>query len=121
MALIGADNFMGEIGFFDGISKIRDVTERKRLEKQLIGSYLQIQNARNLTKLGLAKLAEYRDQDTGFHLERIREYTKITAKELAGRKEYKEAMSHETAKEIVVSLQGRQFDSSVVEAFVRHE
>ena len=219
---------------------IRDVTERKRLEKQLIGSYLQIQNARNLTILGLAKLAEYRDQDTGFHLERIREYTKIMAKELAGRKEYKdiitpdyiedlyqssilhdigkvgisdnillkpgrldqkeyeaikrhtvlggriieeiesrtegdpflslgreiayyhhewwngggyprglkkeeipvsarlvavadtydaltsrrcykEAMSHETAKEIVVSLQGRQFDSSVVEAFVRHE
>jgi len=219
---------------------IRDVTKRKRLEKELIQSYLQIQNARNLTILGLAKLAEYRDQNTGPHLERIREYTKIMAWELAGQDKYKgiitpdyiedlyhssilhdigkvgisdnillkpgrlsqtefeaikqhtvlggkiieeiesrtegdsflslgkeiayyhhewwngsgypiglkgeeipvsarlvavadtydaltshrcykEAMSHETAKEIVVSLQDRQFDAAVVEAFLRHE
>ena len=34
------------------------------------------------TIIGLAKLAEYRDEDTGEHLERIQEYTRIIAEEL---------------------------------------
>ncbi|UCD32259.1 MAG: HD domain-containing protein [Desulfobacterales bacterium] len=39
--------------------------------------------ARMLTILALSKLAEYRDDETGDHLERIREYTKLIAKEMA--------------------------------------
>ena len=62
---------------------IRDITERKRLEKQLIESYQDIQSARASTILGLAKLAEYRDHGTGAHLERIREYSRILAHELS--------------------------------------
>lgn len=38
--------------------------------------------------LGLSKLAEYRDEDTGIHLERIREYSKLLAVYLAGIPEY---------------------------------
>jgi response regulator RpfG family c-di-GMP phosphodiesterase len=67
---------------------IRDITVRKRLEKDLLESYKKVQSARNATILGLAKLAEYRDADTGAHLERIREYSKVLAEELAKKPEY---------------------------------
>jgi len=68
---------------------IRDITERKRLERDLLESYRHAQNARAATIVGLAKLAEYRDEATGAHLERIREYARIIAKELANKSEYK--------------------------------
>ena len=48
----------------------------------LIESYKKLQNARAATILGLAKLAEYRDEGTGTHLERIREYAKRLAEEM---------------------------------------
>jgi len=67
---------------------IRDITVRKKLEKDLLESYKKVQSARNATILGLAKLAEYRDADTGAHLERIREYSKVLAEDLAKRPEY---------------------------------
>lgn len=67
---------------------IRDITVRKRLEKDLLESYRKVQSARNATILGLAKLAEYRDADTGAHLERIREYSKMLAEELSRKPEY---------------------------------
>jgi len=67
---------------------IRDITVRKKLEHDLFESYKKVQSARNATILGLAKLAEYRDADTGAHLERIREYSKILAEDLAKRPEY---------------------------------
>jgi response regulator RpfG family c-di-GMP phosphodiesterase len=47
-----------------------------------------VQSARNATILGLAKLAEYRDADTGAHLERIREYSKMLAEELSRKPDY---------------------------------
>lgn len=62
---------------------IRDITVRKKLETDLLESYKKVQSARNATILGLAKLAEYRDADTGAHLERIREYSKVLTQELA--------------------------------------
>ena len=62
---------------------VRDRTEKKKLEMDLIESYKKLQNARAATILGLAKLAEYRDEGTGTHLERIREYAKRLAEEMA--------------------------------------
>ena len=49
----------------------------------LMESYRELQEARSATILGLAKLAEYRDEGTGSHLERIREYAKRLAEEMA--------------------------------------
>jgi len=68
---------------------IRDITERKRLENELIDSIKDVENARTGTILGLAKLAEYRDEATGAHLERIREYAIILTRELAQKPHYK--------------------------------
>jgi PAS domain S-box-containing protein len=67
---------------------VRDRTEKKKLEMELLDSDRKLQNARMATILGLAKLAEYRDEGTGAHLERIREYAKILAEELSQIPEY---------------------------------
>lgn len=62
---------------------VRDVTEKRMLERKVIEGLKSVKDARTGAILGLAKLAEYRDNDTGRHLERIREYTKVLAEELA--------------------------------------
>lgn len=79
---------------------IRDITVRKKLESDLLDSYKKVQSARNATILGLAKLAEYRDADTGAHLERIREYAKILAQELSKRPKYAGYITHEYIEDI---------------------
>ncbi|MBI5581665.1 MAG: PAS domain S-box protein [Deltaproteobacteria bacterium] len=71
----------GEAIGFRGM--LRDRTEKKKLEMDLLESYRKVQNARAATILGLAKLAEYRDEGTGTHLERIREYARLLAAEMA--------------------------------------
>jgi len=62
---------------------LRDRTEKKKMEMDLLESYRKVQEARTATILGLAKLAEYRDEGTGTHLERIREYARILTVQLA--------------------------------------
>jgi PAS domain S-box-containing protein len=62
---------------------LRDRTEKKKMEMDLLESYRKVQEARTATILGLAKLAEYRDAGTGTHLERIREYARILTVQLA--------------------------------------
>lgn len=64
------------------------INKRKKAEMDLLESYRKLQNARMATILGLAKLAEYRDEGTGTHLERIREYAKLIAEQLARNPKY---------------------------------
>ncbi len=82
---------------------LRDITERKRLENELVDSIKDVEAARTGTILGLAKLAEYRDEDTGAHLERIREYTRILAEELSRTSKYKEYINQEYIGDIYFS------------------
>ncbi|HHL32790.1 MAG TPA: PAS domain S-box protein [Desulfobulbaceae bacterium] len=63
---------------------LRNITKRKKMEQQMLESTRLIDHSRRTAILGLAKLAEYRDQDTGAHLERIREYTRILTRALSG-------------------------------------
>ena len=79
---------------------IRDITVRKKLERDLLDSYKKVQSARNATILGLAKLAEYRDADTGAHLERIREYAKVLASHLAKDSKYTGYITHDYIEDI---------------------
>ncbi len=55
---------------------------------QLAESNQHFEEARAATILGLAKLAEYRDNETGAHIERMREYVKILAQELSNHPKY---------------------------------
>ena len=82
---------------------VRDRTEKKKLEMDLIESYKKLQNARAATILGLAKLAEYRDEGTGAHLERIREYAKRLAEEMAKNSRYKTIVTQDYIEDIFQS------------------
>jgi PAS domain S-box-containing protein len=82
---------------------IRDITERKHLENELIDSIKDVENARTGTILGLAKLAEYRDEATGAHLERIREYTLILTKELSRKPHYQKYITDQYISDIYFS------------------
>ncbi|MBT8358530.1 MAG: PAS domain S-box protein [Desulfobacterales bacterium] len=73
---------------FRGVA--RDVTEHLKAQKEKQDLENQLHTARAATILGLAKLAEYRDKGTGEHLERIREYAKMIASEMAGLPDYKD-------------------------------
>ncbi|MBE9544048.1 MAG: HD domain-containing protein [Proteobacteria bacterium] len=64
------------------------INKRKKAEMDLLESYRKLHNARMATILGLAKLAEYRDEGTGTHLERIREYAKLIAQEMSKNPKY---------------------------------
>lgn len=82
---------------------VRDRTEKKKLEMDLIESYKKLQNARAATILGLAKLAEYRDEGTGTHLERIREYAKRLAEEMAKNSRFKSIVTQDYIEDIFQS------------------
>jgi PAS domain S-box-containing protein len=82
---------------------LRDRTEKKRLEMNLLESYRKLQHARAATILGLAKLAEYRDEGTGTHLERIREYARLLAEELAKLPRYREHIDQHYIEDIYQS------------------
>ncbi len=86
------DNDNQPIGF-RGI--LRDVTERLKAEREKAKLEAQLQEARAATILGLAKLAEYRDEGTGTHLERIREYARIIAEEMSQHPNYQDYISQE--------------------------
>lgn len=67
-----------------------EIKERKKLEQNLLESHDMFEKSRIGIILGLAKLAEYRDEDTGNHLERMREYCRILAQELSRIERYKD-------------------------------
>jgi len=79
------------------------INKRKNAEQALLDSYRKLQNARMTTILGLAKLAEYRDEGTGAHLERIREYAKIIAEALAKNPKYENIITPEYIDDIYQS------------------
>jgi HD-GYP domain-containing protein (c-di-GMP phosphodiesterase class II) len=75
------------------VGKLREQLESKSIQTgqiydQLAESNQHFEEARAATILGLAKLAEYRDNETGAHIERMREYVRILAKELANHPKY---------------------------------
>ena len=61
----------------------------KTLEQKVKERTKEIEDTQDATIIGLAKLAEYRDPDTGAHLERIRNYCRLIAQELATREKFK--------------------------------
>ena len=74
-----------------------------KTQTNTIKSLQGIENAKLITILALAKLAEYRDDDTGLHLERIREYTKIITEEMAKKPNYNKYITSEYIEDIYYS------------------
>lgn len=86
---------------FRGICQ--DITEKRLLERNLIESMKDVAEARTGVILGLAKMAECRDKDTGQHLERIREFCRILLEELTGNPKYTDYVTQEYIDDIYLS------------------
>ncbi|GMT41796.1 MAG: two-component system response regulator [bacterium] len=62
---------------------------RRSLELKVVERTVEIEMTRDVALFGFAKLAEYRDPETGGHLERIREYTRVLAQQLLNKGTYR--------------------------------
>lgn len=82
---------------------VRDITEKKLLQENLLDSFEKIKEARAGVIMGLAKLAEYRDTDTGGHLERIREYSRVIAKKMSEAAAYSDYITPQYIEDIYQS------------------
>lgn len=74
---------------FADVFIVRDITDKKHMEQQLIERLNEVQSAQDAAIIGFAKLAECRDPETGVHLERMREYCRILADQLGTLPKYK--------------------------------
>ena len=81
----------------------RDLTEHVRLQKKLQDSFQQIKDTQSAAILGFARLTEYRDVDTGKHLERIREYTRVLAIGLSRLPKYADYITAEYIEDLCLS------------------
>jgi PAS domain S-box-containing protein len=86
-------NEEGQIFAYAGIFK--DVTSQRKVEQALINSLKQMNLAQEAIIFGMARLAEHRDNNTGFHLERIRSYCRLLAAALLERDMYPEVIDDE--------------------------
>jgi PAS domain S-box-containing protein len=73
---------------FADVFVVRDITDKKNMEQQLIERLKDVQSAQDAAIIGFAKLAECRDPETGTHLERMRQYCRVLANELANSPKY---------------------------------
>ena len=71
------------------------------LSKQ--NSAVRLQQAQQMTIMSLVKLVEYRDVETGEHLERIMHYTEILTRELADHRRFRDYITETYINDIVNS------------------
>ncbi len=109
------DSIMLMGGNFAGVA--REVTERIKLDRelqdsllvqqllndQLLSSASVLQKTQSITIQSLARLAEFRDQETGDHLKRMAEYSTLIASEVHRRQPYGFRVSDQYAQDIGVS------------------
>lgn len=81
----------------------RDISMTKRMERQILESERLIDTSRQAAIFGLAKLAEARDDETGAHLDRIRLYVYILAKELRKKPEMNGIITNDFTENILLS------------------
>lgn len=70
-----------------------DVTEEVRQQKEILSLLSQVKKTQEVAIFTLAKLSESRDEETGLHLMRIREYCKVLCEGLATREAYRETIT----------------------------
>jgi response regulator RpfG family c-di-GMP phosphodiesterase len=75
-------NSLGEVQGILGVGL--DVTEEVKQQKEIIDLLNQVSKTQDVTVFTLAKLAESRDEETGFHLVRIQRYCRILAEGMIG-------------------------------------
>lgn len=81
----------------------KEIQINKTLQSNLVQSHEKFQKSRIALILGLAKLAEYRDEDTGAHLKRMREFSILLAIGLSKKAKYKAYVTREYIDDIYQS------------------
>ncbi len=82
---------------------IRDISERIQMEEEIKrGLYLRKQTE-TAAIMALARLSEHRDVRTDNHLERVREYSRILAEELARSDTYGQVLSRSRLEDLVMA------------------
>lgn len=81
-------------------SLLQEIHERKVLQKNLLETYNNYVLSRFALIMGLAKLAEFRDEDTGSHLERMSEYSRVLAERIIVLPEYCKLYNQEWVDEV---------------------
>ncbi|MDX9833699.1 MAG: HD domain-containing phosphohydrolase [Desulfobulbus sp.] len=79
---------------------LRDISATKEIEQQTLAARRLIDASRQVAILGLARLAECRDSDTGAHLLRIRAYTRLLAESLAGHPDLRAELTEEYIEDV---------------------
>lgn len=104
---LGADDYLSKpVDSMELMARVRSSLRTKKLQDKLTQMNDQLEQlveertieillTRNAAIFGFAKLAEYRDPETGSHLERIRNYTKILADELRNFPQFKDEVDNE--------------------------
>ncbi|MFZ5565112.1 MAG: HD domain-containing phosphohydrolase [Thermodesulfobacteriota bacterium] len=82
---------------------LRDMSGKQKLKQQIADSYKELEQAKAFTILGLAKLTEFRDKNTGDHLSRIQGYTRILAERLSSHPKYASHITRRYIEDISVS------------------
>lgn len=73
------------------------------LNDQLISSTLSMEKAQTVSVKTLARLAEYRDRETGYHLQRISDYTEVLVQELYKDQPYSYEITRQYVKDTPLS------------------
>lgn len=79
----------------------QDVTEQVRLHEELVKSYQRIRRIQGASIFALARLAESRDGETGYHLNRMQAYCKILCDHLKGNGAYQSQMDEQFVEDLV--------------------
>lgn len=72
---------------------LTDITEKRAIQTALIDSLQQHSKANEAIIFGLARLAEYRDPETGYHLEKMRSYCRILATAMSNDNRFEDKIS----------------------------
>ena len=79
----------------------QDVTKEVKLHEELLESYRRIQKIQGASIFAIAKLAESRDGETAFHLERLQQYCRALCNRLTFRDQYSQFMTTEFVEDLV--------------------
>ena len=82
---------------------IRDISVRRRMEQELHRGLLMRKQTENAAIMALARLSEHRDITPNNHLERIREYSRLLAEELALRPEYRNQLGESDVSDLAMA------------------
>jgi PAS domain S-box-containing protein len=101
LALTPMRNRSGDVQGIVGVGL--DVTEEVRQHGEILRLLDQVKNTQDVAIFTLARVAESRDEETGLHLMRMREYCRLLCDSLATRDNYSAEMTAEFIDDLVRS------------------